>query len=386
MICETTAHCKHGYDQRGWLLYCRAGFEAECGREALDRVRHQDPAAWVSATAGSGHAVVVTPDRAPPHPRDGALIFARQALDLLGACSGLDPADRLGPALAIARAAGGGYREVWVETTDAPAATAWHALARSLGNAAIPALRTAGLHDPASHQRLHLLVLDCSRLLVARGEIARSAPWPQGIPRLRFPRGAPSRSTLKLDEAFLTLLDDAERARWLAPGGRAVDLGAAPGGWTWQLVRRHLHVHAIDNGALHPALLASGLVDHIRADGFRWQPRKPVDWLFCDMVEQPSRVVRLVASWLGQGHARRALFNLKLPMKKRLDAVRAALGLLADQMSKRGAPDLRARHLYHDREEITVYAGYLEARRKPAPPALPGVGSSHRRSANSAEA
>jgi 23S rRNA (cytidine2498-2'-O)-methyltransferase len=352
--------------ESGWLMYCRAGFEAECGREALDTALQHDPGAWMRATAGSGHAVVATPNRALPHPSDGSLVFARQSLELLGTCSGLDPTDRLGPAFAVARAAGAGFREVWVETADAPDATEWHALARSLGNAATPALRKAGLHDPASAQRLHLLLLDGSRIVVARGEIARCAPWPQGIPRLRFPRGAPSRSTLKLDEAFLTLLDEDERTRWLAAGGSAVDLGAAPGGWTWQLVHRHLRVSAIDNGPMDPALLASGLVEHIRADGFAWRPRKPVDWLVCDMVEQPSRVARLIARWLVDGHARRAMFNLKLPMKKRLDAVRTDLGLLADEMSARGTPDLRARQLYHDREEITVYAGFAEPARRRA--------------------
>ncbi len=364
MICQSIAHCKHGMSDQGWLLYCRAGFEAECGREALDAALQQDAAAWLRATGGSGYAVVTTPSRSLQHPTDGELVFARQSLTLLGSCSELGPTDRLGPALALARTAGTGFREVWVETADAPAAAEWHALARSLGNAAPRALREAGLHDPTARHRLHLLLLDGTRIVVAYGEIARCAPWPQGIPRLRFPRGAPSRSTLKLDEAFLTLLDEDERTRWLAAGGSAVDLGAAPGGWTWQLVHRHLRVSAIDNGPMDPVLLATGLVDHVRADGFSWRPRRPVDWLVCDMVEQPSRVARLIARWLVDGHARRAMFNLKLPMKKRLDAVRTDLGLLADEMSARGAPDLRARQLYHDREEITVYAGYAEPMRR----------------------
>jgi 23S rRNA (cytidine2498-2'-O)-methyltransferase len=105
------------------------------------------------------------------------------------------------------------------------------------------------------------------------------------------------------------------------------------------------------------ALLASGLVDHLRADGFRYRPQKPVDWLVCDMVEQPRRVAALMAEWLATGQCRHAIFNLKLPMKKRHDEVQLCLGLVADALAaagKRG--ELRARQLYHDREEITVFA------------------------------
>ena len=56
-----------------------------------------------------------------------------------------------------------------------------------------------------------------------------------GIPRLRLP-GAPSRSAAKLEEALLYFLGD-EAERLLRGGMSAVDLGAAPGGWTWILAR-----------------------------------------------------------------------------------------------------------------------------------------------------
>lgn len=352
----------HSIDS-GWIMYCRAGFEAECAREALDLALPQATGSSLLAEHGTGFARVQTPDAALPHPAEGALVFARQALSLLGDCTGLSRADRLGPALELAGASGRRYADVWVETPDAPSAADWAALARSLGPAARSALRTRGLYDPASGQRLHLLLLDGETLVVAIADVARASAWPRGIPRLRFPKGAPSRSTLKLEEALLTLLTAEERARWLVPGATAVDLGAAPGGWSWQLVRRHLRVTAVDNGALAPALLDSGLVEHRRADGFKWLPPRPVDWLVCDMVEQPSRVARLAGRWLVEGHARRAIFNLKLPMRKRLEALRADLGALREQLSSRGRPEIRARHLYHDRAEVTVYATIASAAR-----------------------
>src|SRR5207253_3193395 len=111
-----------------------------------------------------------------------------------------------------------------------------------------------------------------------------SSHWPMGIPRLRFPASAPSRSTLKLAEALQHWLTPDQEADLLHEGVTAVDLGAAPGGWTWQLVRRGVHVTAIHNGRLDPGLLATGLVDHIRADGFSYRPRWPVRWMVCDIV------------------------------------------------------------------------------------------------------
>ena len=151
------------------------------------------------------------------------------------------------------------------------------------------------------------------------------------------------------------LLDEGERERWLKAGMRAVDLGASPGGWTWQLVNRSLHVTAVDNGPMDGALLASGLVDHLRADGFRYRPAKPVDWLVCDMVEQPRRVAELIAQWFAEGACRYAIFNLKLPMKKRYDEVALCLAIVRDAVHGRRV-EVRAKQLYHDREEITVFA------------------------------
>jgi 23S rRNA (cytidine2498-2'-O)-methyltransferase len=142
---------------------------------------------------------------------------------------------------------------------------------------------------------------------------------------------------------------------------KAADLGAAPGGWSWVLARHHLRVAAIDNGPLAQSALDTGLVEPIRADGFHWQPPKPLDWMVCDMVESPAKVASRLATWFAQGWCRRAVFNLKLPMKKRWDETRKCLDLFAAQA---GMPlEIRAKQLYHDREEITVYAGPEAMRR-----------------------
>jgi 23S rRNA (cytidine2498-2'-O)-methyltransferase len=51
---------------------------------------------------------------------------------------------------------------------------------------------------------------------------------------------------------------------------------------------------------------------------------------------------------------RQSVFNLKLPMKKRWQETQLSLQAFAEQTQK--PVTIRARQLYHDREEITVFA------------------------------
>jgi len=345
----------------GLLCYCRQGFEPELAAELGERAAAAGVPGYARASRDDGHVLFVAGDADDARALDRALpfrglVFARQKLRLLAELRGLDPKDRLSPLLA-ALPPGLRVCDAWVEPPDSDAGKPLSALARSFGNALRPALRQAGRLDgrDARLPRLHVCFLAGDHVLLALADPGDAAPWPLGIPRLRLHPEAPSRSALKLEEAFLALLDEGERERLLRPGMTAADLGAAPGGWTWVLARHHLRVWSIDNGPLRPHVLDTGLVEHLRADGFHWQPPRPLDWMVCDMVEQPSRVAARMAQWFREGWCRQAVFNLKLPMKKRWQETRLCLDLFAAQA---GRPlTLRARQLYHDREEITVYAG-----------------------------
>jgi 23S rRNA (cytidine2498-2'-O)-methyltransferase len=136
----------------------------------------------------------------------------------------------------------------------------------------------------------------------------------------------------------------------------AVDLGASPGGWTWQLVRRGIRVTAVDNGPMKGALAHHPLVQHLKQDGFKYAPRKPVDWLVCDMVEKPSMVASLIGEWFAAGRCKHAIFNLKLPMKQRTAAVGSALDSIRKRLDEEGIGyRMMAKQLYHDRDEVTVF-------------------------------
>ncbi|MBD9367370.1 23S rRNA (cytidine(2498)-2'-O)-methyltransferase RlmM [Xanthomonas sp. XNM01] len=343
----------------GLLCYCRAGFEPELAAELTERAALAGVAGYARTRRDDGHVLFLCGDAA-----DGAalarslafrdLVFARQKLQLLAELQGLDPKDRITPLLA-ALPAGLRVSDVWVEHPDSDAGKPLSGLARSFGNALRPALRKAGhLAQDARLPRLHICFLDGDHALLALADTHDASPLPQGIPRLKLLPEAPSRSALKLEEALMTMLEPGERERLMRAGMTAADLGAAPGGWTWVLTRQHLRVSSIDNGPLRQHVLDTGLVEHLRADGFRWRPASPLDWMVCDMVEQPVRVASRMAEWFREGWCRHAIFNLKLPMKKRWQETRLCLDLFEREAGRRLT--VRARQLYHDREEITVLA------------------------------
>jgi len=220
-------------------------------------------------------------------------------------------------------------------------------------------LRREGVLTSKPHSGLpfvHLVFSDSSQCMVAFSYPKNRHSQLLGITRLKFPAEAPSRSTLKLEEAIQLFLSPNQQSVCLQKGMTAVDLGACPGGWTYQLVSRGIHVEAIDNGAMAESLMATGLVKYQAADGFKYKPLDGhVDWLVCDMIEKPERVAQLMTDWLCSRKATSTIFNLKLPMKQRFQTVKVLISAIIDALNERQIKHkLSAKHLYHDRDEITV--------------------------------
>jgi 23S rRNA (cytidine2498-2'-O)-methyltransferase len=344
-----------------WLIYCRPGFERDCVEETQARP--------VEAAENSGFVVL----QGKPRLAYGQLAFARQLLHLCCEVKGLPERDRLSPLLAALpdepRQFGATFLDV-PDTNEGKTLSgftrrfqplledALRQQSRIADDPALPRLHIQHVTGEASRlrERLHIFFPEATRALIATADPANSNPAPDGIRRVSMASDAPSRSYLKLAEAFEVFLDRNEQARWLKPGMTAVDLGAAPGGWTWQLVQRGLKVIAVDNGPLKGAAATHPSIRHLRQDGFRFRPQRPVDWLVCDMVEQPQRVAALITEWFVNGLTQRAIFNLKLPMKKRVAALHEALDGLRTALGNKGIRhQLEAKQLYHDREEVTVY-------------------------------
>jgi 23S rRNA (cytidine2498-2'-O)-methyltransferase len=183
--------------------------------------------------------------------------------------------------------------------------------------------------------------------------VAREA-YRHGQRRMADDDRAPSRSYLKVEEAYHLLGVEPQA------GESVVDLGAAPGGWSYSAAKRGARVIAIDNGPLKGGALDNPQIEHRREDafGFKAPEGTRYDWLFCDMVEEPHNVLRnIVEPWLGHGWCRRFVINLKFGRVDPLAFVRELR--TPGSLLVRRVSDLRIRHLYHDREEFTL-VGSLE--------------------------
>jgi len=347
----------------GILVQCRPGFEADASAELTAAARAARLNGDADTQPNSGFVVF---ELTAPEAHDvirrrldlARLIFSRQAFQVLAVVDDLPDRDRLTPLREAIAATGERFSALLPETPDTNDGKEQSGFLRRFGPLLEDALAKDGLLRPDSPHlpRLHVFFEGPKRAWLGVSLASEGSSWPMGIPRLRMPKEAPSRSTLKLAEAFLTLLTADEQKSTLRAGLTAVDLGAAPGGWSWQLASRGIRVTAIDNGPLAPSAIATGLIEHLRADGFTWKPKKAVDWLVCDMVEQPSRIAPLIADWFATGRCRRSIFNLKLPMKRRHDEVERCRALIDARLSAAGIKYiLRIKHLYHDREEVTCY-------------------------------
>ena len=352
--------------QRSVIAHCRPGFEAECASDLLRLAARAGTRIACEALAGSAFVVApVEPFDAPrwQYALKTAPPWFARSIFVGDGPHALTTRDRVTPVLAIAGRHEPPFAAIWLETPDTNEGKLRSGMCRRLSPLLVERARGANLlvANGASDKRLHVLFVDAVSAWVGVSSAATGSPWPMGIPRLALPRLAPSRSALKLAEALLTFLTPDESERLLRPGMRAVDLGAAPGGWTWQLANRGLRVTAIDNGPLKGELAQDPLVEHLRVDGLRWRPRGRVDWMVCDMVLQPSRVAALIAAWIAEGACRRTIFNLKLPMKKRYAEVERCAALIRDALERRRLRyTLSFKQLYHDREEITGYCGRLD--------------------------
>lgn len=327
-----------------WLVYCRPGFERDCIEETQAKP--------VEAAENSGYLVLQGKARLAYK----QLTFARQLLTLHGEVRGLPERDRLTPLLDAIPPVPERYGALYLEVPDTNDGKTLSGFTKRFHPLLKQALRDSErLVDDPALPRLHIFFPSEDRALIATSDPRNSNDALNGIHRVSMSADAPSRSYLKLAEAFEVFLDKQEQALWLKPKMTAVDLGAAPGGWTWQLVQRGLKVIAVDNGPLKGAAASHPDIKHLRQDGFKFRPQRPVDWLVCDMVEQPQRVAALMVEWFLGGHTSNAIFNLKLPMKKKVEALRTALDTIRGALNKKGMRyKLEVKQLYHDREEVTV--------------------------------
>jgi len=355
------------------VLYCRPGFEKECGAEIQEKASWNEMFGYLELKKNQGLVLFhlhesehgETLMKKLPLKR---LIFARQWFISLTEKIDLPDYNRV-EAIVDTLSSECQYEDLRMETLDTNDGKSLSKFCRKLSVPLRQGLRKEKLLKEKSKSSpesvkgriLHALFLSGQEVILGFSLAQNSSKYIMGIPRLKFPHQSPSRSTLKLDEAFLHFIPRDEWSERLTSGMNAVDLGSAPGGWTYQLVRRGMMVTAIDNGPMAESIMETGQVKHKMMDGFKYIPIKQnVYWLVCDMIEKPQRVAKLMAQWLLNGYCKEAIFNLKLPMKGRYQQVNDDLKMIKDAFSEHKVKyELYAKHLYYDREEITVHARLL---------------------------
>ncbi|MCL1126033.1 23S rRNA (cytidine(2498)-2'-O)-methyltransferase RlmM [Shewanella surugensis] len=347
------------------FLFCRAGYEKECAAEIQDRADLLSIGGFVKTKNNDAYVIFQCFNKGDADVLAkkitlDSLIFARQMFAAKELLTHLPETDRATPiveALSGVSKAG----ELRVETPDTNEAKERSAFCRKFTVPLRQALKKSGrllAKENPKRPIIHVCFVASGTAYVGYSLSQNSSPYFMGIPRLKIASDAPSRSTLKLDEAFGHFIPKEEQETRLSSGMNAVDLGACPGGWTYQLVRRGMFVAAVDNGPMDEALMETGQVKHYQADGFRFEPpRKNIYWLVCDMVEKPSRVAELIEGWAINGWFKEAIFNLKLPMKSRYKEVSVILSTLSEILKENDITDfsVACKHLYHDRDEVTVH-------------------------------
>jgi len=184
---------------------------------------------------------------------------------------------------------------------------------------------------PASHLGAWTLLAP-DRMLASP---TKSSPFVNGACQFHEDHiGPPNRAYLKLWEALTRF------GRYRGPGSTCLDLGAAPGGWTWVLAQLGAQVTAIDKAPLDPRVAAMPGVTQ-RLDSAFALASEPVDCLFSDVIAYPDRLLALVRRWTDC--AKHIVCTIKFQGETDHDAADAFAAI----------PGGRVIHLFHNKHELT---------------------------------
>ncbi|MEO2202661.1 SAM-dependent methyltransferase [Paenibacillus pabuli] len=171
--------------------------------------------------------------------------------------------------------------------------------------------------------------------------------WSGGAVRFQKEEGQISRAKFKLLEAEQTFGID------FASFHKALDIGAAPGGWTSFLLERGLEVTAVDPAKMDATLLQSPKLTFLKKNAGDVRFREgEFDLLVCDMSWSPKLMSRLVSDLLySLQSGGTAVVTVKLLHKKPLALIKEVI----DTFERSRMQIQRSKQLFHNREEITLY-------------------------------
>jgi 23S rRNA (cytidine2498-2'-O)-methyltransferase len=189
--------------------------------------------------------------------------------------------------------------------------------------------------EPAPAAHLGAWTLLAPDLMLASP--TKSSPFVNGECRFEEDHiGPPSRAYLKFWEACTRL------GAWPQPGETCLDLGAAPGGWTWAIAKLGASVTAIDRAPLAEKVAALPGVTWREGSAFTLPPER-VDWLCSDIIAYPAPLLALVETWIAADAPGRIICTLKFQGATDHAAAAAFAAI----------PGGRVMHLFHNKHELT---------------------------------
>jgi 23S rRNA (cytidine2498-2'-O)-methyltransferase len=172
--------------------------------------------------------------------------------------------------------------------------------------------------------------------------VSREKPVPDG--QFQFCEdkiNPPNRAYLKLWEA-LSLL-----GRYPGDNDMAIDLGAAPGGWSYVLHAQGAYVWAIDKAPLARAIARLPRVYPSQQSAFALKPADfdRVDWLVGDIACYPAKLYHWLQPWLQCNKVKQFILTLKLQGQTDLPMIRKFQNI----------PDSRVLQLASNKHEVTWF-------------------------------
>lgn len=171
--------------------------------------------------------------------------------------------------------------------------------------------------------------------------------WNGGAIRFQREEGQISRAKFKLLEA------EKEFGIPFTSFRNALDIGAAPGGWSSFLLERGLKVTAVDPAKMHESLLdhPNLRIVNKNASDVKFKEAQ-FDLLVCDMSWSPKLMARMVTDLLySLASGGTAVVTVKLLTKKPMALIHEIMDIFEDsRMQIQGA-----KQLFHNRDEITLY-------------------------------
>lgn len=192
------------------------------------------------------------------------------------------------------------------------------------------------LAEPPKHPIGGWTLLDANTIICSPHTTSR---YPLGVVEFIEDKDTPpSRAYLKLWEFFTVHCTPPQ------PGTTVLDMGSAPGGWSWVLAQLTLNVISVDKAPLAPHIAAMANITHLQESAFGLDPKQfpNAEWLFSDIICYPERLLALVKKWMAESSVKNFVCTLKFQGE--------ADFALIDECMK--IPGSHMVHLYHNKHEV----------------------------------